>query len=111
MIMVSRYTEGPGGTQATHSAGGGDFGELSDDLGGETRGAGVPSELGMDALTGARARLQKGAGRALEASTEYLRTHDVEEMRSDLERSIRAHPIKSLAIALGTGWMLGKIFR
>lgn len=109
--MASRNTEGPGGTQATHSATNADFGELSQDLGTETRASGVPSEMGMDAWTGARAHLQEKAGRAFDASSDYLRTHDVNAMRSDLEREIRAHPIKSLAIALGTGWVLGKIFR
>jgi len=40
-----------------------------------------------------------------------LRNHDIDEMRSDLEREIRAHPIKSLALALGAGYVLGRIFR
>lgn len=109
--MASRYTEGPGGTQATHSATRSEFGELSEDLGGETRATGVPPEIGMDAWTSARARLQEKAGRALDVSSDYLRTHDAGEMRSDLEREIRAHPLKSIAIALGTGWVLGKLFR
>ena len=98
--------EAPGGTQATHSASG-DFGDLSEDLGTETRNTGVQSDLAINGATGARARLQTVAAPV----TEYFRGHDVEEMRSDLEREIRAHPIKSIAIAIGAGYVLGRIFK
>ena len=110
--------EAPGGTQATHSATNPDFGGLSEDLGEETRNTSVQSDLAMDGATGARARLQAAAkpvvhraGRAVETGTDYLRSHDFEEIRGDLEREIRAHPIKSIAIALGARYLLGKIFR
>ena len=109
--------EAPGGTQATHSATG-DFGDLSEDLGTETRNTGVQSDLAMNGATGARARLQSAAApvvararNAVDSSAQYLRGHDVEEMRSDLEREIRAHPIKSIAIAIGAGYVLGRIFK
>jgi hypothetical protein len=109
--MARQQVEGPGGTQATHSATDGEFGSISEDLGHETRNTGAMSELGIDAVNGARARIQARASRAVEVSSEYVRTHDVEEMRSDLEREIRAHPIKSIAIAIGAGYVLGKIFK
>jgi len=110
--------EAPGGTQATHSATQSDFGELSEDLGDETRNTSVQADLAMEGATGARARLQarakpvvQRAGRAVETGSDYLRSHDIDEIRGDLEREIRAHPIKSIAIALGAGYLLGKIFR
>ena len=81
--MAEEMVEGPGGTQATHSA-----------TGGEPAG-----------------RLQARASHAVEVSRDYLREHDFEDMRSDLEREIRAHPIKSIAIALGAGYVLGKLFK
>jgi ElaB/YqjD/DUF883 family membrane-anchored ribosome-binding protein len=109
--MARGQVEGPGGTQATHSATSGEFGSIADDLGHETRNTGIPAELGIDGVNGARARLQQRASRAVEVSNEYLRTHDFDEMRTDLEREIRAHPIKSIAIALGAGYVLGKIFK
>jgi hypothetical protein len=64
-----------------------------------------------DNPNGPRARLQERAGRALEVSTDYLRGHDIDDMRSDLEREIRAHPIKSIAIALGAGYVIGRLFK
>lgn len=109
--MAREIVEGPGGTQATHSASGADFGSLSEDLGTETRQTGVQPALDMDRVAGARARLQARASHAVEVSTDYLRGHDLDEMRGDLEREIRAHPIKSIAIALGAGYVLGRLFR
>ena len=91
--MARETVEGPGGTQATHAAPSPD----SDDA--------------RDFVEDARTRLQARAQRAVEVSTDYLRGHDVEEMRSDLEREIRAHPIKSIAIALGAGYVLGRLLR
>ena len=109
--MARNTVEGPGGTQATHSATNPEFGDISQDLGSETRHTGVQNELGIDGAEGPRARLQARASRAVEVSTDYLREHDLDEMRSDLEREIRAHPIKSIAIALGAGYVLGRIFK
>ena len=108
--MARNTVEGPGGTQATHSATDSELSDFTDDAGAgddlDARG-----ELGTDGADGPRARLQARAQKAVEVSRDYLREHDVEEMRSDLEREIRAHPIKSIAIALGAGYVLGRIFR
>ena len=83
------------------------FGDLSEDLGTETRNTGVQSDLAVEGATGARARLQT----ATRPVAEYVRGHDIDEMRTDLEREIRAHPIKSIAIAIGAGYVLGRIFK
>ena len=95
-----------------------DFGDLADDLGDATRNTSVQSEPTIEGATGARARLQEAAkpvvrraGRAVGTGADYIRSHDFEEIRGDLEREIRAHPIKSIALALGAGYLLGKIFR
>ncbi len=109
--MARHIEEGPGGTQATHSASNGDFGDDTEDRNMETRATGVRTEPGTEGVTGARARLQARASRAVEVSSDYLRGHDMDEMRTDLEREIRAHPIKSIAIALGAGYVLGRLFR
>lgn len=109
--MAREQVEGPRGTQATHSATSGEFGGMSEDLGHETRNTGVPSDLGIDGVNGMRTRLQTRATRAVEASTDYVRNHDIDEMRTDLEREIRAHPIKSLALAIGAGYVLGRLFK
>jgi hypothetical protein len=109
--MAREKVEGPGGTQATHSASKPDFGDMAQDLGARTRHTGVQSELGINGAEGPGARLQARASRAVEVSSEYLRDHDMEEMRTDLEREIRAHPIKSIALAIGAGYVLGRLFK
>lgn len=51
-----------------------------------------------------------GVGDALESSAEYLRTHEVSTIRDDLKSQIREHPLASVGIALGTGFVLGRVF-
>lgn len=51
-----------------------------------------------------------GVGDALESSAEYLRTHEVSTIGDDLKTQIREHPFASVGIALGTGFVLGRVF-
>ncbi|HEX7090197.1 MAG TPA: hypothetical protein VF192_08675 [Longimicrobiales bacterium] len=51
-----------------------------------------------------------GVGGALESSAEYLRTHEMGTIRDDLKSQIREHPFASVGIALGTGFVLGRVF-
>lgn len=39
----------------------------------------------------------------------YVRANDIAGMRDDLEHQIREHPLRSIAIALGAGYLLSKI--
>lgn len=48
------------------------------------------------------------AAQALERSGEYLQRADPQMVRSDLERIIRDHPLETLAIGLGIGFLIGK---
>jgi ElaB/YqjD/DUF883 family membrane-anchored ribosome-binding protein len=51
------------------------------------------------------------ASEALDSSADYLRTHDVGEMRVDLERTIRERPLLSVGVAVGAGFLLARILR
>jgi ElaB/YqjD/DUF883 family membrane-anchored ribosome-binding protein len=78
----------------------------------ETGEAAARSEAGRESIMdAARARLQASTSRAVDVSSDYLRTHDLDEMRGDLEREIRTHPLRSIALALGAGYVLGKLLR
>jgi len=44
----------------------------------------------------------------LSHAAHYLRTHDVEVIRSDLIQQVRRHPWLSAGIAVGTGYLIGK---
>jgi ElaB/YqjD/DUF883 family membrane-anchored ribosome-binding protein len=51
------------------------------------------------------------AGGALDSGAEYLRSHDMDDMRDDLERQIRGRPLVSVGVALGAGFLLGRMLR
>lgn len=48
---------------------------------------------------------------SLERAATYLRSRDLRGVRADLERQIDVHPIRSALIALGAGFLVGKILR
>ena len=43
-------------------------------------------------------------------SRDYLRTHDMNEMSSDLTELARNHPLMTIGIGAGLGFALGRIF-
>ena len=47
----------------------------------------------------------------MQRSADWVRNADLESMRSDIETQVRQNPGRSLLIALGIGYVLGKIFR
>ncbi|MGH7445193.1 MAG: hypothetical protein ACREKM_09965 [Longimicrobiales bacterium] len=51
------------------------------------------------------------AGHAFEAGAEYLREHDVAEMKHEVETRVRQRPLASLAIAALAGFLLARIVR
>jgi ElaB/YqjD/DUF883 family membrane-anchored ribosome-binding protein len=51
------------------------------------------------------------AADTLQRAGTYLRDQDLADMRSDLEGLIRRHPIESLLIGLGVGYLLARSMR
>jgi ElaB/YqjD/DUF883 family membrane-anchored ribosome-binding protein len=51
------------------------------------------------------------ASEGLNNSADYRRTHDVSEMRDDLEYAIRERPLFSVGLALGAGFLLARLIR
>jgi ElaB/YqjD/DUF883 family membrane-anchored ribosome-binding protein len=43
------------------------------------------------------------------ASGEYLRTHDIDEMSSDVTKLVQKHPFWALGIGAGVGFALGRM--
>src|SRR5690606_20149599 len=74
----------------------------------EERGRGMEDSGGVQRRAGQYA---VRAGEALDNSAQYLREHDVTEMRDDLERSIRDRPLLSVGIAAGAGFLLARLLR
>ncbi len=51
------------------------------------------------------------AADALERGGDYLREADVSTVRSDLEAIVREHPLQSLAVGFGVGFMVARSMR
>jgi ElaB/YqjD/DUF883 family membrane-anchored ribosome-binding protein len=58
-------------------------------------------------LSGASNQLAGG----LQASADWLRDADLDGMKSGVERQVKEHPGRTLAVAVGVGYLLGKAFR
>jgi hypothetical protein len=54
------------------------------------------------------ANVQDSAARAMSKSADWLRNGD---LKADVERQVRDNPGRTLLIALGVGYLLGKAFR
>jgi ElaB/YqjD/DUF883 family membrane-anchored ribosome-binding protein len=51
------------------------------------------------------------ASETLDRGADYIRNHEVDEMRDDLENAIRQRPLLSIGIAAGAGFLLARLFR
>src|SRR5688500_15175227 len=51
------------------------------------------------------------ASETLDRGADYIRNHEVDEMRDDLENAIRLRPLLSIGIAAGAGFLLARLFR
>ena len=47
----------------------------------------------------------------MQATADWLRDADLDSMRSGVERQVKEHPGRTLLIAVGVGYLLGKAFR
>lgn len=47
----------------------------------------------------------------VEATSSYVRDHDVQDMMSDLETLVRNHPTQSLVAAAAAGFLVGRMLR
>jgi hypothetical protein len=50
------------------------------------------------------------AARGMDNAAEYLRSREIDAMRTDLEAQVRRHPIAAVAIAFLAGYTLRRIF-
>ena len=47
----------------------------------------------------------------LQASADWLRDADLDGLKAGVERQVKEHPGRTLAVAVGVGYLLGKAFR
>jgi hypothetical protein len=64
----------------------------------------VVNDSGIDAVTDTLAT-------GMQSSAEWLRDADIEKLKTGVERQVKEHPARSLLVALGAGYLIGKALR
>jgi hypothetical protein len=62
-------------------------------------------------VQGRASHLALRASETIDRGADYLRSHEVEDMRDDLEDAIRHRPLLSIGIAAGAGFLLARLLR
>jgi len=81
--------------------------------GGQTAGAAATGgSVGMVSDQSNRvAEVSNQVAGGLQASADWLRDADLDGMKTGLERQVKEHPGRTLAVAVGLGYLLGKAIR
>ena len=70
--------------------------------------AGATADGSLSVATEDRTKMQDSVVRGMEKSADWLRNGD---LKADIEHQVRENPGRTLLIALGVGYLLGKTFR
>ena len=76
--------------------------------------AGASATGGTADMVGEGNRLSEATNQlagGLQASADWLRDADLDGLKSGVERQVKEHPGRTLAVAVGLGYLLGKAFR
>jgi ElaB/YqjD/DUF883 family membrane-anchored ribosome-binding protein len=76
--------------------------------------AGSSATGGSSTMVGEGNRLGEATNQlagGLQASADWLRDADLDGLRTGVERQVKEHPGRTLAVAVGVGYLLGKAFR
>ncbi|MEO8580462.1 MAG: hypothetical protein ABI469_09445 [Gemmatimonadales bacterium] len=65
---------------------------------------GVTTDAGIDAVTDTLAT-------GMQSSADWIRDADLDKLKAGVEKQVKEHPARSLLVALGAGYLIGKIFR
>ncbi|MEX2583265.1 MAG: hypothetical protein WD766_08315 [Gemmatimonadota bacterium] len=71
----------------------------------------VDEQLAAAGVGGRTAEVGHTASEAIGGIADYLRSSDVRSLRDDLASQVRERPVQTLLVAVGTGWLFGKIVR
>ena len=47
----------------------------------------------------------------VQAGADWLKERDIDQVKQTLEVQVREHPVRTLLVALGAGYLLGKALR
>lgn len=72
------------------------------------------TEFGTTAGTTQRSKVDRATdslASGMESTANWVRNANVEDMKSGVERQVRENPGRALLVAVGVGYLLGKLFR
>jgi ElaB/YqjD/DUF883 family membrane-anchored ribosome-binding protein len=72
------------------------------------------TEVGGAFAAGGEGRLEQTSNQlagGMQGAADWLREADLDGLKAGIERQVKEHPARSLAIAVGVGYLLGKAFR
>ena len=64
----------------------------------------VANDSSIDAVTDTLAT-------GMQSSADWIRDADLDKLKSGVEKQVKDHPARSLLVALGAGYLIGKILR
>ena len=67
--------------------------------------------VGVSSSEGNMDRVSGGLASGMHSTAEWLRENDLDSMKQGIEQQVRDHPGRTLAIAVGLGYLIGKAFR
>lgn len=76
--------------------------------------AGASATGGTADMIGEGSRVSEATNQlagGLQASADWLRDADIDGLKTGVERQVKEHPGRTLAVAVGLGYLLGKAFR
>lgn len=79
----------------------------------QNRTAGATGESGSVALTtdSSISAVTDTLATGMQSSAEWLRDADLDKIKAGVEKQVKEHPARSLLVALGAGYLIGKAFR
>jgi hypothetical protein len=86
----------------------------ADKLRQRSQGGQLAGTTGSTAVALDDGRMSQVTGRVaggMQATADWLRDADLDGMRSGIERQVKEHPGRTLLIAVGVGYLLGKALR
>ncbi len=66
---------------------------------------------GMNQPSGRVDSVKNAVTSRVQAGAEWLKDRDVQQAKETLETQVREHPVRTLLVALGAGYLLGKALR
>ena len=64
----------------------------------------VTSDANIDAVTDTLAT-------GMQSSADWIRDADIDKLKAGVEKQVKEHPARSLLVALGAGYLIGKVLR